>query len=730
MPKLARRNFTHKKEHRPVSDAPIGRPRTVVKRRKSTPMPDLIRMLWSDSYWGILEQLIDDHPELAQIITAYLQQHRSRYADRLEGEHLARYMQKQKFKLANVIQVVLSMGHQLKGTQILKLIKSGVSMQQRLETKRWQQEVKAGTILDKHTTFKYVEQMTDCRPSAFGEAETPYIVDVCIDQLHLYRGCRKGHYHRSVERTDQEGNKVKVMEVTVMNLHEYPVDNSMLGLTEEEVEWMRINGPYTEPTELVFDELQYASCLKSLYEFWEEDLFIVNEVFTRSESEGDDAALLEACMRLVARPEYTQPQTVMRVHTPRVDRDTNSYDDTQEIWNWILSKYSDAVAIIVNYDGQACGMMGNAKSVRLERYTACVPKAADMHGEGNLGYAADALYHESFPGPLSKALGFKKIEKHPQNMDKDRFDNHKDFHLAAGVAATYVLIKIHGIEVVKNPRRLQQYVEVDAGQKVLFYFKLQCAGPQIMWQRAQRSNRAHRLNQLWAYGFHTARATHHTNYQTYCVMRAHAIRCTHPRIRRHMDQTASMSMSGRMGVSQGKDRRMEYMHAQVQDFNEDPKHAVEDAIFYAQHFESLDHMNTKWNEMLGLDNSTQVEVSRGFKDTVLSMVNWIEMRMEHYKGHPTINPFTGLDLEKGDYRVKQPWIFLDKVAFGQVGPIGYTSSKKTWSQVVNHILKKKMFQVGPQIELDDGGGEWGYLDDILDVSNVVFVAPRPHLTEH
>jgi hypothetical protein len=40
-----------------------------------------------------------------------------------------------------------------------------------------------------------------------------------------------------------------------------------------------------------------------------------------------------------------------------------------------------------------------------------------------------------------------------------------------------------------------------------------------------------------------------------------------------------MSMSGRMGVSQGKDRRMEYMHAQVQDFNEDPKHAVEDAIF-------------------------------------------------------------------------------------------------------------------------------------------------------
>ena len=110
-----------------------------------------------------------------------------------------------------------------------------------------------------------------------------------------------------------------------------------------------------------------------------------------------------------------------------------------------------------------------------------------------------------------------------------------------------------------------------------------------------------------------------------------------------------------------------------------------------------------------------MEARKGFKDTVAAMVGFLEERLDVYKDElPSLNPFTGLDIEVGDYRIKQPWLFIDQIAEGKAGPIGYPTSKKKWEQVVSHVMKKDMFNVGPaptEEAADDEGGDWDDLDE-------------------
>ena len=68
-------------------------------------------------------------------------------------------------------------------------------------------------------------------------------------------------------------------------------------------------------------------------------------------------------------------------------------------------------------------------------------------------------------------------------------------------------------------------------------------------------------------------------------------------------------------------------------------------------------------------------------------------------------------------RVKQPWMFVDQIAAGNCGPIGYPFSKKNWKQVVKHLLRKDMYQTIPEGEDSDSDeeiGGWNWLDDHID----------------
>ena len=238
----------------------------------------------------------------------------------------------------------------------------------------------------------------------------------------------------------------------------------------------------------------------------------------------------------------------------------------------------------------------------------------------------------------------------------------------------------------------------------------------MMWQRAQRSNRASRLNELWAWGFHLWRCAHRTNYQGYVVQRAYAIKCTHPRLQLLLHQSPSMGISEKYGIMQGKDRRMEYFHAECTDYNQDTQHSVEDQLFFTRHFHTLDHVNKVYQNTLGLDDETPMEAKAAFCTTVAQMVKWMESRIDMFDHKPSINPFTGLDIEVGDVRIKQPWQFIDQVADGRVGPLNYPYQKKTSREVITHLLRKPMFNPTHHMQVvgvddEDGEEDWGWLDD-------------------
>ena len=116
----------------------------------------------------------------------------------------------------------------------------------------WISEVKAGNCLEKKATVKHVTMMDECRPQSEGDF-SELVVEVCIDQLHLRDGSRKGGKHRSVERADEDGKKVKVKGYTVMNLHEYPIKNVDIGLEQPDIDHMRELGPHTEPLDHICD---------------------------------------------------------------------------------------------------------------------------------------------------------------------------------------------------------------------------------------------------------------------------------------------------------------------------------------------------------------------------------------------------------------------------------------------------------------------------------------------
>ena len=232
-----------------VSENAVGRPRVHAQKpaAASHTLASLAPSLWSDNYWPHVRQIIDENPELVERLQDHQSGSKSRYVKRLKGEPLARYLKGQQFKLATIVQTILTAGHQIKGTHLLKLAKSVVSMRQRLQRKRWDEDVKAGIIFSKPTTKKYVEQLTEAMPVIDVAEPTVYIVEICADQYHLWRGCKKGKYHRAVERTDESGQKVKVESFTVMNLHEYPVDNAKVGFTPDDIARIKEHGPYTEP---------------------------------------------------------------------------------------------------------------------------------------------------------------------------------------------------------------------------------------------------------------------------------------------------------------------------------------------------------------------------------------------------------------------------------------------------------------------------------------------------
>ena len=70
---------------------------------------------------------------------------------------------------------------------------------------------------------------------------------------------------------------------------------------------------------------------------------------------------------------------------------------------------------------------------------------------------------------------------------------------------------------------------------------------------------------------------------------------------------------------------------------------------------------------------------------VKALLKFFDEKIPHALEKTQINPFHGksCNIYKGDVRKRRPWVFLDQVAEGRCGPIGFPGSLHSWDV---HVL--------------------------------------------
>ena len=150
------------KHHRVASNNPVGRPPSVDHLKVKAPRltkDAIAKMLWQDDYMPLFENFMDRHVELKNMLESYLHANRSTYAQRLEGEALAQYMKRTNFKLVEAMSLINTLGHQLKGQDIPKVLHSILAVGERTSVNDWTRSTKGGKLCSMQTGKDWLKLM-------------------------------------------------------------------------------------------------------------------------------------------------------------------------------------------------------------------------------------------------------------------------------------------------------------------------------------------------------------------------------------------------------------------------------------------------------------------------------------------------------------------------------------------------------------------------------------------
>ena len=537
---------------------PLGRPRIRVQRAARMTDEQLHRLLWHDDYWPIIDHMLQQQPELVQVLTDWLRTNRSRYQPGIDS--LLVYLKKERISMANIVQIMLSIGRKKTGCTPLKVIKTISALKQKVPYATMQAEVKLKTMLTLNTARQRLKDMKALRPPP-KFAVSNKIIELVVDQLHMFRGCRKRRTHRAVERVGEDGTKLMVEKVCILQMIDYPVDNAWF--TQQDLYDIANHGVYTEYADIMFtnDVFDFDATRGKMFDLMDEHALMLHDACG-----GDPLKLHDNIFVLMARPDYDpNGPTYSNVLTPITHCDTNNYRDMQRKTNRMFGDYPDAIAFLEHSDAQTIINTINTQKKRPQRLDHIIPVPGNLHAAGNIGtYAGHHMYYECYIEAAAEAVKFEKIEEKPHNLEGDKLNNHQYFNCALSLATKYMLIKRHGFTTVCNSRRLEQVCALTYADTVMFHFLLEQGEPCMGWIRASRSNRATLYDHLWGWSFQLARANHNTNYQQVCVARAHTRYCLHKSLRTYMYHHQTVSRSGRIGCDWEKDSDMEFLNKETE----------------------------------------------------------------------------------------------------------------------------------------------------------------------
>lgn len=338
----------------------MGRPKTKKAKLAQLKQSDMLLMLWGTDYMPLIHAMLQRDETLTSLVVNYLHSNKSRYAPLGDVETLGDYFLRKQMSVANVVQVMLSCGHQQSGIDALKLVKSFSALRQNMPRRQWQAEVKHGTLINITDCKKKLKQMKALKPPST-TPKSPYLARQVSDQLLLYRGCKKKKVHRSVESTGEDDKKVNVQSKVILNMIDYPVDATQNPITEEEAEQIREGGIWTEPAfDTIREHLDWETAQETLHTIMDEHSDIMDEHCGNGEcpSRADMLYLLQ-------RPDYLPMHATEReVLQPIPDCDTNNYNGMQKYGNQLLELYPDAIFILCHMDGQGLYSMFTACNMK------------------------------------------------------------------------------------------------------------------------------------------------------------------------------------------------------------------------------------------------------------------------------------------------------------------------------------------------------------------------------
>ena len=90
------------------------------------------------------------------------------------------------------------------------------------------------------------------------------------------------------------------------------------------------------------------------------------------------------------------------------------------------------------------------------------------------------------------------------------------------------------------------------------------------------------------------------------------------------------------------------------------------------------------------EQGTPMECRPQFVSGVLSLMKYFDRLIPDPHEKTQINALhgTGVNIFKGDIRERQPWVFLEQIAEGRSGPVGFSQgSLRTWDEHLLHWLE-------------------------------------------
>ena len=554
------------------------------------------------------------------------------------------------------------------------------------------------------TVVKVLDAMLEVEPPPPWPTN-PHIFIFGLDQCNHWQvavNSKKGHF-RGAERLNSQGMPIHIRNETVVNLAQRHVPFTRGMLTLDEVKLIREKGPYTEDYSNVLAALEPATVKKQLWDGMEEMLELVQDAFEDSQN-GLPACAAEKRISkdLLARPRHPHGKTPIHIPPSIPNCDTKAFKDVFKFVPYMVSYcLLSMICLIVHADGQTVEILRASKRRWPHEYKPIVIAQGYFHALCHFIFCIHFGFWPAMGCTFAEWLHkSKQIYEEMKDLQHDNATHALDFHRvsSAGIIC-YLLLS------VKNPPPSlfisdpQLYLTMlnNQGGVVILQYLLHGGGPILRYQRAIRLGKGSVCKQMMAYSVHAHRSlaykTKSVLINMTCLM---GMCCTHPKIQQVLESSGFISLFGDFIMA--FDRFIEYIN-NLQLKRSTAFRGYDSQLHFTKYLKPLVHVDAAWKEVdgtgHGLDDGTPAFLYNDIAQIHRKLVETLGTDLTVASvGNPLWHTGIPVPLNGGDYRKRQPWLYIWEVALGRSAGWGRSQAEtRHWRIWARSWTSESMFSM-------------------------------------